>query len=123
MDSICTMTTFFYFLISRSKLLLVLGFVFYGLFSSLSPALGFFLIWDGHRTVLPGGEAFFIFSVLTFALMGGRMEPVTEFIQYTGFIVGFVGAVGVWTLPALFIHNILSWLDEDKHVFERFKRK
>ena len=54
---------------------------------------------------------------------GGRMESATEFIRYTGIIIGFVGTGVVWTLFAIFIHSILAWLDEDKHVFERFKRK
>ena len=55
--------------------------------------------------------------------MDGRMEPATEFINYTATILGFVGTAVVWTLFAIFVYGIISWLDEDKHVFEWFKRK
>ena len=72
-------------------------------------------------TLHGGPETFLTFAVVTFALMGGRMEPVTEFIQYTGRIIGFVGTGVVWALFAIFVHSILAWLDEDKHVFERFR--
>ena len=111
------MTSFFYFLISRAKLLLVFGFVSYGVLSVLAFPLGFPLILHG------GPETYLFFASTIHVLMGGRMESVTEFIGYTGIIVGFVGTGVVWALFAIFIHNILSWLDEDKHVFERFKRK
>ena len=103
--------------LGRLKLLLVLGFVSYGLLSALFAMLGF------SPTLRGGSETYLIFAISTFVLMGGRMEPVTEFIQYTGRIIGFVGTGVVWALFAIFVHSILAWLDEDKHVFERFKRK
>ena len=98
-------------------MLLVLGFVSYGLLSALFVMLEFFPTLHG------GSDTFIIFAVVTSVLMGGRMEPVTEFIRYTGIIIGFVGTGVVWTLFAIFVHSILAWLDEDKHVFERFKQK
>ena len=98
-------------------MLLVLGFASYGLLSALFAVLEFSPILRG------GPETYIIFAVLTFGLMGGRMEPATEFIRDTGIIIGFVGTGVVWTLFAIFVHSILAWLDEDKHVFERFKRK
>ena len=55
--------------------------------------------------------------------MGGRMEPVTEFIGHTAVTAGFIGTAAVWMLFAIFVHGIIAWLDEDKHVFERIKRK
>ena len=103
--------------LGRSKLLFVLGFVSYGLLSALFGLLEFSLILHG------GPETFLTFAVVTSVLMGGRMEPVTEFIEYTAVIIGFIGTGVVWTLFAIFVHSILAWLDEDKHVFERFKRK
>ena len=109
--------TVFVKILGRSKLLFVLGFVSYGLLSALFAMLEF------SPTLHGGSDTFIIFAVATFVLMGGRMEPVTEFIQYTGIIIGFVGTGVVWTLFAIFVHSILAWLDEDKHVFERFKRK
>ena len=109
--------TVFVKILGRSKLLLVLGFASYGLLSALFAMLEFSPILRG------GPETFLIFSVTTSVLMGGRMEPVTEFIRDTGIIIGFVGTGVIWTLFAIFVHSILAWLDEDKHVFERFKRK
>ena len=103
--------------LGRLKLLLVLGFVSYGLLSALYSLSGF------SPTLHGGPETFLTFAVVTFVLMGGRMEAVTEFIRYTGTIIGFVGTGVVWALFAIFVHSILAWLDEDKHVFERFKRK
>ena len=103
--------------VDRLKLLLVIGFVSYGLLSALSAMLKFPLMLHG------GPETFLAFAVSVSVLMGGRMEPVTEFIGYLGAAIGFVGTAAVWALLAVFVHGIIAWLDEDKHVFERFKRK
>ena len=100
----------------RLKLLLVIGFVSYGLLSALFGLLKFPFIMHG------GSETFLAFAVAVSVLMGGRMEPVTEFIGYAGAVIGFVGTAVVWTLLAIFIHGIIAWLDEDKHVFG-FSRK
>ena len=100
----------------RLKLLFVIGFVSYGLLSALFGLLKFPFLHGGPET-------FLAFVVTVSVLMGGRMEPVTEFIGYAGVVIGFAGTVVVWTLLAIFIHSIIAWLDEDKHVFERFKRK
>ena len=55
--------------------------------------------------------------------MDGRMESVTEFTYHTAVTAGFIGTAVVWMLFAIFVHGIIAWLDEDKHVFERIKRK
>ena len=98
-------------------MLLVLGFVSYGLLSLLPLMLEVPFILHG------GPETFLFFSVVVSVLMGGRMEPVTEFIGHTAVTVGFIGTAAVWMLFAIFVHGIIAWLDEDKHVFDRLKRK
>ena len=101
----------------RLKLLLMLGFVSYGLLSALFAVLEF-------RPILHGGpETFIAFASIVHASMGGRMEPVTEFIGHVGTIMGFVGTAAVWALFARFIHGIIEWLDGDKHAFDMFKRR
>ena len=101
----------------RSKLLLAIGFVSYGLLSALSAMLKFPLMLHG------GPETFLAFVVVVYAVVGDNMYSETTFEEYLGVIVGFVGTTAVWALFAIFIHGVIAWLDEDKHVFERLKRK
>lgn len=103
--------------LGRLKTLFVIGFVSYGLVSALSFVLEFPFIIHG------GAETFFTFVVVVHALMGDNMYAETTFEGYVSVIIGFVGTVAVWALFAIFVHSIIAWLDEDKHVFERFKRK
>ena len=101
----------------RLQLLLMLGFVSYGLLSALLAMLEFRPILHG------GGETFLFFAVAVNVSMGGRMEAVTEFIGHVGTIVGFVGTATVWALFGRFVHGIIEWLDGDRHAFDRFKRR
>ena len=107
--------------LGRLKLLFVIGFVSYGIISALLSMLYFM---SEFPFILHGGaETFFVFNTVVYALVGDNMYSETAFEEYLGIIVGFIGTAVVWALFAIFIHGIISWLDEDKHVFERFKRK
>ncbi len=69
-----------------------------------------------------GAETFFIFVHVVYALVGDSAYSETTFEEYLGVIVGFIGTVVVWALFAIFIHRIVAWLDDNKHIFG-FSRK
>ena len=63
-----------------------------------------------HPFTAPWATTYLFIAVPIIFLMGGRMEPVTELIEYVGVTIGILGAGGVWTMFGVLAYNIVDWL-------------